>query len=121
GCLGCLGRVRYGGGPRLQFRSAVAALPKCSGDEVPKQRMCLRRLGFELRMELDRDKPGGVSLLHDLDDHFVRAGAAGDEAALLEIATIIVVDLVTMSMTLVNSLSTIRLGGLAARSQNAGP
>src|SRR5947209_7240146 len=60
-------------------------------DEPPKQRMRLRRLGFELGMTLDGEEPGMVAQLDHLDELAIGTGAGHFQAVGGELLAVLVV------------------------------
>ncbi len=93
----------------------LSRLPQAGGDEIAKKRMGLRRLRFELGVELDRQKPGMIAAFHDLDDRAVRADPGRDQALILKPLAVSVVELVTVAVPFVDPVETIRSMGQAAR------
>ncbi len=83
--------------------------------------MRLGRLRLELGVELHGQEPGMVGLLDDLDDRAVGARAGGDEAVLLEVLPIGVVELVAMAVPFVDLVGRRRPGapGCRARGRRA--
>src|SRR5207247_3697315 len=76
----------------------------CEGrtDEVAEQRRRTRRPRLELWMELARHEPGVVGQLDDLDQPALLERARNDQPAVHERGTVMVVDVVTMPVTLVH-------------------
>src|SRR6266404_4331809 len=105
-----LGRTPSGGGNRDRGRTAcpygfrLLRLPTSQTglDEGPEQRVRLGRLRFELRMALHRHKPGMVPQLHDLNQVAVRAGAGNQEAMLGELIPVLVIELITVAVPLMD-------------------
>src|SRR3546814_4706639 len=79
--------------------------------------MRIEWLRFELRVELDPDKPRMVGTLNDFRQHSAGRHARKDEAALLPAFAIGAVDLVTVAMPLADSVGAIHARDIAVRSE----
>src|SRR3546814_10846137 len=77
-------------------------------DESREQRMRIEWLRFELRVELDPDKPRMVGTLNDFRQHAVGRHARKDEAALLQAFAIGAVDFIAVAMPLADVVGTDR-------------
>src|SRR3546814_916003 len=84
-------------------------------DESREQRMRIEWLRFELRVELDPDKPRMVGTLNDFRQHAVGRHARKDEAALLQAFAIGAVDFIAVAMPLADVVGTIDARDMAVR------
>src|SRR6185295_16112797 len=84
------------------------------GDERGEQRMRLRRLRLELRVELHGEIPRMSGQLGDLDELAVGRAAGNLEAAIGQRALVQAVELVAVAMTLVNQVGAVDLLGQRA-------
>jgi hypothetical protein len=74
------------------------ALRLGGGDEARKQRMGLKRAGFELRMELHTDKPGVIGEFHGFGQKAVGRHAGEDEALRFQAGAVGGIDLVAVAV-----------------------
>ena len=99
------------------------AVRACAGsclDEAGEQRMRMRRLRLELRMELHRQIPGMAGELGDLDELAVGRSARDPQAVFGERALVEAVELVAMAMALVNQVGAVDAVGERAGRELAG-
>ena len=82
------------------------------GNEALEKRMRLVRLALKFGMELRGDEEWVRRDFDNLDQFAIRRRAAKNETGLLKLLTILVVELVTMAVALVNDEGAINLGGL---------
>ena len=87
--------------------------------EVTEQRMRIVRTGLQLRMELRADEPRMILDLYDLDETVIRQCTGDDEALVLELLPIGVVELEAMTMTLSHLVDAIGLLRMRARRELA--
>ena len=80
---------------------------QCGTDKALEQRMWVVWTGLELRMRLGGDKPWMVWQLTHLDNTSVRRLSGKQHASLDQSITIEVVDLITVTMSLMNRLGSI--------------
>src|SRR5215210_1121516 len=76
-------------------------------DKALEQRMRVERLALQLRVELNADEPGMVGPLDDLGERAVRAHSREDQAAFLERALVMDVDLVAVAVAFADAFGAV--------------
>src|SRR5688572_22549745 len=84
-------------------------------DITGEQRMTVARRGREFGMELHADEPGMIFQLHDLDQIAVHRGAGNHQPFLFELRAELVVEFVTMAMTLDDGVFAVELTHVRVR------
>src|SRR4051794_5329480 len=90
---------------------AFAGADKRGADEIAEQRCRPSRPRLELRMELTSDEPRMLRQLDDLDEATFLECASDDETAVDERGPVVVVDLVAVTMALVDDRLPVRVVG----------
>src|SRR5690554_1520852 len=103
----------------MNYSSGFGALLQCRIDKAAEQRMAVTRGGGEFRVELAGNEPRMIRHL----DHFHQGtihGAAGNaQTGLLQLRQQVVVDFITVAVTLDDHILTVAFAGLAALDQRA--
>src|SRR3990172_7494802 len=109
-------------------RATLRLVPAGGADEAGEERMRARRPGLELGMELDGQIPGMARQLGDLDELAVWRSAGDPQPVLDERAFVRAVELVAVTMTLVDQMDAVyalgerawrELAGVAAKAHGA--
>src|SRR6266852_6352221 len=82
-------------------------------DKSSKQRMCLRRLRFELRVTLDCQEPGMALELDYFHQLAVRTGAGNDEAVGRQLLQVAIIQFITMTVPFFDAQLAVSLMSLA--------